>query len=138
MLWQKYLIKFSFSKKATKIWKNLPHVLMLLIKNSCFVKTSGRFFPILWPTHNVLTLTIRKWLAKHGWELHPKPKFLVTANEYLSATFGPNIADFFDLCLYWASVVHAKMHQNKNATSQLILTYSVLCTTKSFWSSWQE
>ena len=24
---------------------------------------------------------------------------------YLSATFGPNISDFFDLCLHWVSVV---------------------------------
>ena len=29
---------------------------MLLSKNSCFVKISGRFFPILWPSLNVLTL----------------------------------------------------------------------------------
>ena len=28
----------------------------LLSKNSGFVKTSGRFFPNLWPCHNVLTL----------------------------------------------------------------------------------
>ena len=31
----------------------------LLSKNSCFVKTSGSFFPILWPSHNVLTLYFR-------------------------------------------------------------------------------
>ena len=30
---------------------------MLLSRNSCFVKTSGRLFPILWPFQNVLTLT---------------------------------------------------------------------------------
>jgi hypothetical protein len=48
----------SFSKKATKICKNLPLVLTLLIKNSCFIKTGGRFFQILWPSHNVLTLLI--------------------------------------------------------------------------------
>ena len=35
------------------------------------------------------------WLAEHGWELHLKPKFLVTAKAYLSATFGPNFSDFF-------------------------------------------
>ena len=50
------LLKFSFSEKATKIWKNLLLVLTLQSKNSCFVKTSVRFFPILWPSHNVLTL----------------------------------------------------------------------------------
>ena len=37
------LLKFSFSEKATKIWNNLPLVLTLQSKNSCFVKTSGRF-----------------------------------------------------------------------------------------------
>ena len=36
--------KSSFSEKATKIWKNIPLVLTLLSKNSCFVKTGGRFF----------------------------------------------------------------------------------------------
>ena len=40
-------VKFSFSEKAKKIWKNLPLVLTLLSKNSCFVKTGGRFFQIL-------------------------------------------------------------------------------------------
>jgi hypothetical protein len=53
-----HVLKFSFSEKSTKIWKNLPPVLTLLSKNSCFVKTSGRFFLILWPSHNVLTLTV--------------------------------------------------------------------------------
>ena len=43
---------------------------------------------------------IRKWPAEHGWELHPKPKFLVTAEAYLSATFGTNNSDFFDLFLH--------------------------------------
>ena len=37
---------------------------------------------------------IRKWPAKHGRELHPKPKLLVTAEAYLYATFGPKISDF--------------------------------------------
>ena len=37
-------IKSSFSEKATKIWKNLPLVLTLVSRNSCFVKTDGRFF----------------------------------------------------------------------------------------------
>ena len=39
-------VKSSFFEKATKIWKNLPVVLTPLSKNSCFVKTSGRFFQI--------------------------------------------------------------------------------------------
>ena len=37
-------IKSSFSEKAPKIWKNLPLVLTLLSRNSCFVKTDGEFF----------------------------------------------------------------------------------------------
>ena len=37
-------VKFRFSEKATKFFKNLPLVLMLLGKNGCFVATSGRFF----------------------------------------------------------------------------------------------
>ena len=54
----KCLVKFRFSEKATKFEKNFPLVLMLLCKNSYFVKTSGRFFQILWPSHNVFTLLI--------------------------------------------------------------------------------
>ena len=50
------LVKFRFSEKATKFEKNLPLVLTLLGENSCFVKTGGIFFQILWRSHNVLTL----------------------------------------------------------------------------------
>ena len=32
-------------------------------------------------------------------KLHTKPHFLVTTEAYLSALFGPNISNFFDLCL---------------------------------------
>ena len=46
------MLKSSFSEKPTKIWKNLPLVLMLLSKHNCFVKTGGRFFQILWPCLN--------------------------------------------------------------------------------------
>ena len=51
---------------------------------------------------------IRKWPGEHGRELHPKAKFLVTAKAYLSATLGPNISDFYDLCLHWVSVVRVQ------------------------------
>ena len=54
------VLKFSFSEKATKIRKTLPLVLKLLSRNSCFVKTGGRFFQILWPSHNVLTVLKRE------------------------------------------------------------------------------
>ena len=57
------LLKFSFSEKGTKNWKNLPLVLMVLSKYRCFV--SGRFFPILWPFHNVLTKDILVLETKH-------------------------------------------------------------------------
>ena len=49
-------VKFSFSEKATKFWKNLLLVLILLSKNSYFVKTGGRLFQTLLPCHNVWTL----------------------------------------------------------------------------------
>ena len=50
---------------------------------------------------------IKKWSAEHDQELHPKAKFLVTAKAYiyLCTAFGPNISDFFDLCLHWVSEV---------------------------------
>ena len=56
-------MKFSFSEKGTQIWKNLPLVLTLPSKNSCFVKTGERFFQILWPSHNIWTLqySVLQW-----------------------------------------------------------------------------
>ena len=39
-------LKFSFSEKVTKIWKNLPLVLTLLSRNSCFVKEVADFFKL--------------------------------------------------------------------------------------------
>ena len=55
-----HVVKFSFPEKATKIWRKIPLVLTLLSKNSCFVKTGERFFQILWPSQNVLTLPDNK------------------------------------------------------------------------------
>ena len=46
------MLKFRFSEKATKIWKNLPVVLTCALN----FKKSGRFFQIVWPSHNILTL----------------------------------------------------------------------------------
>ena len=56
-----YLIRDHTAKyyKVQLFWegqknlKNLSLVLTLLIKNSCFVKTSGIFFSILWTSHYV-------------------------------------------------------------------------------------
>ena len=41
---------------------------MALSKNSRFAKTGGRFFEILWPSYNVLTLTfwIRLYVTNQG------------------------------------------------------------------------
>ena len=43
-IWSKVHFFKQVFCKAQKIWKNLPIVLTLLGKNSCFVKTGGRFF----------------------------------------------------------------------------------------------
>ena len=56
LLSMSHYLKFSFSEKATKIWKNIPLVLTLLSKKKVLSKQVGDFFPILWPSHNVLTL----------------------------------------------------------------------------------
>ena len=47
------LLKFRFSEKATKIWKNLPLVLTLLSK----LQNKREIFSNLWPSHNILTLS---------------------------------------------------------------------------------
>ena len=52
------LLKVQLFWKGHKNLKNLPLVLTLLSKNNCFVKTGWRFFQILWPSHNVWTLSI--------------------------------------------------------------------------------
>ena len=57
---QSLLQKYSFSEKATKIGKNIPLVLTLQNKDSCFVKTGG----FLWPFHNILTLKQQKLQKK--------------------------------------------------------------------------
>ena len=38
---------------------------------------------------------IKRWFAEHGQRI--TPKFLVTAKAQMSAIFGPNISDLFDL-----------------------------------------
>ena len=48
---------------------------------------------------------MRKWSAEHGQYWHPNPKFLVTVNAYLSATFGSNISGIFDLCYHLCSYI---------------------------------
>ena len=61
--------------------------------------------------------------------VHPKTKFLVMAQAYLSAIFGPNISNFFYLCLHWASVVCVLMHflnQCTNAFLNMIIAGSLV------------
>ena len=74
--WKEYkkafLSIFSLKNKENKVQlfyeghknlkKKVPLFFTLLSRNSCFVKTGGRFFQILWPSHNVSTL--RKLKAK--------------------------------------------------------------------------
>ena len=40
---------------------------------------------LIWCTRPEDGCMIRKWPAEHSPELHPKPKFLVTATAYLTA-----------------------------------------------------
>ena len=67
----------------------------------------------------------KRWISytlptKHGRELHAKPKFLVTAKARLSATFSPNISDFFDLYLHcWALVVPVIGHPAVNFMEEI-------------------
>ena len=79
---QNTMVKFSFSEKVTKTWKNLPLVLKLLSITRCFVKTSGKFFPILWPSQNVFTLyTVIHLAAQSLREVcKQRKKIMVTPN----------------------------------------------------------
>ena len=81
-------LKFSFSEKATKIWKNLPIVLTLLSNNSCFVKKGGRFFQILQPSHNLLTLPIIPTLSVYCNVWHKRilstPQYLLYNSGFLN------------------------------------------------------
>ena len=57
-------VKFSFSEKVTKIWKNLPLALMLLSKNNCFGATTKNSRPSYFVTPLVqLNLVIRNFLV---------------------------------------------------------------------------
>ena len=69
-----YHVKFRFSEKNTKFEKKSPICFNSTEKNSCFVKTSGRFFQILRHSHNVLTLPF--WFQKKG------------SNAYFSRTYA--------------------------------------------------
>ena len=57
--------------------------------------------------HTKDELVIREWFAEQDQEL--QSKLLVIAEAYLSATFGPNISDFFDLWLLCTSLVYGNI-----------------------------
>ena len=101
-------IKSSFSEKATKFRKNCPLVLTLLIKNSCFAKTGGRFLQILWPSHNILTLP------------------------YLDAIFCFGIAEFSYIFLQNVAIVYStRLQQPQERNFDWILLYcNFFSTTK--------
>ena len=48
--------KVQFFWEGHKIRQKLPLVMTLLSKTAVLSKQVGDFFPILWPSHNVLTL----------------------------------------------------------------------------------
>ena len=50
-------------------------------------------------------LVYNSLLAKGAKNYTPNPIFLIMAEAYMSATFGQNNLDIFDLCVHWASVV---------------------------------
>ena len=56
------ILKFRFSEKATKIWRNLPlgfDIMWVKVKTQW-----GNFFQIMWPPHNILTLQVRLHLRR--------------------------------------------------------------------------
>ena len=73
IVWKTSMVKSSFSKKATKIWKKFPLVLTILSKDSCFVKSGGRFFQnvafsFLNARTNDKNLLQNKGRTKHFWD----------------------------------------------------------------------
>ena len=104
--YQHDMIKFSFSEKATKTWKNLPFVLTLLSKTSCFVKKGGRsFFQILWPSHNVLTLTTAIFFS--AWDNLRDPRYNRTNWSKLGQCRPPYCAQSFAIwCKHNFHLIH--------------------------------
>ena len=54
-------------------------------------------------------------------------KLLVIAEAYLSATFGPSISDFFDLCLFSTFLVYSRVWNKRS-----------LLNKRSPWKMWQK
>ena len=89
------LLKFRFSEKATKTWNNLPLVLTLLSKNIGFAKTNGRFFQILWPSHNVWTLL--PWMYKRPKKMFSNKAYKPTVHKAWSV-ISQFIGTFIIIC----------------------------------------
>ena len=53
-------VKSSFSEKATKNWKKYLTCFDTTEWKQLFCQKGGRFFQILWPSHNVLTLNNKR------------------------------------------------------------------------------
>ena len=65
--------------------------------------------------HDILTLdfSTQALTPERDQELNPNSSFYAVPPEaYLSANFGPNKIDFFNLCLHWAFLVHDFNQEN--------------------------
>ena len=55
--WRKFVkVHCSAFLRRQQKFEKISHLFWRWAKNSCFVKTGGRFFQILWPSHNIWTL----------------------------------------------------------------------------------
>ena len=97
-------VKFSFSGKATKIWKNLPLVLTprYWVKTAVSSKQVGDFFQILWPSHNVLTLHRHYYyIGMFLWNMSIETLDLPKLNCYLTKSLVFKCTYFLFKLFYW-------------------------------------
>ena len=76
------VVKFRFSEKTTKIWKNLPLILTVLSKH----QNKWEIFQILWPSHNnVLTLNkhLKNKSGDSSWNSHNPNDISTHAQGYI-------------------------------------------------------
>ena len=57
-----------------------------------------------------------------NYTINPNVYFMVKA--YLSATFGTDISDLFDLCLHWVSVVRGLMYTYSGMYAETSMLYA--------------
>ena len=102
----------------------------LLSKNSCFVKTGGRFFQILWSSHNILTLPAEiNWDEETAAAQNP-----IVHTEKISFSDIPLVilalySSEYNTAKYWSTPV-TKFDRIK--ASQWIKKWG------SFWSKWVQ